>query len=146
MMALTNNDGSPWPLNNKITLTMMLDAYRCYTDLGYKMNAGDDEELGLLLLANNVASPGFTLDYFQLINYRDNVAPTTREMFDTVKMVHDNCPIPSGQYFFQHVFENVDKERMSQYMVHLYRYASAIAKADDTILTSSCRRLTMSSV
>ena len=133
MMALTNNDGSPWPLNNKITLTMMLDAYRCYTDLGYKMNAGDDEELGLLLLANNVASPGFTLDYFQLINYRDNVAPTTRDMFDTVKMVHDNCPIPAGQYFFQHVFENVDKERMSQYMVHLYRYASAIAKADDTI-------------
>lgn len=133
MMALTNNDGSPWPLNNKITLTMMLDAYRCYTDLGYKMNAGDDEELGLLLFANNVASPGFTLDYFQLINYRDNVAPTTRDMFDTVKLVHENCPIPAGQYFFQHVFENVDKERMSQYMVHLYRYASAIAKADDTI-------------
>lgn len=133
MMALTNNDGSPWPLNNKITLTMMLDAYRCCTDLGYKMNAGDDEELGLLLFANNVASPGFTLDYFQLINYRDNVAPTTRDMFDTVKMVYDNCPIPAGQYFFQHVFENVDKERMSQYMVHLYRYASAIAKADDTI-------------
>lgn len=133
MMALTNNDGSPWPLNNKITLTMMLDAYRCYTNLGYKMNAGDDEELGLLLMANNVASPGFTLDYFQLINYRDNVAPTTRDMFDTVKMVNDNCPIPAGQYFFQHVFENVDKERMSQYMAHLYRYASAIAKADDTI-------------
>lgn len=133
MMALTNNDGSPWPLNNKITLTMMLDAYRCYTDLGYKMNAGDDEELGLLLLANNIASPGFTLEYAQLINYRDNVAPTTRGMFDTVKMVHENCPIPAGQYFFQHVFENVDKERMSQYMVHLYRYASAIAKADDTI-------------
>lgn len=133
MMVLTNNDGSPWPLNNKVTLTMMLDAYRCYTDLGYKMNAGDDEELGLLLFANNVASPGFTLDYFQLINYRDNVAPTTRDMFDTVKMVHEHCPIPAGQYFFQHVFENVDKERMSQYMVHLYRYASAIAKADDTI-------------
>lgn len=133
MMALTNNDGSPWPLNNKITLTMMLDAYRCYTDLGYKMNADNDEELGLLLLANNVASQGFTLDYFQLINYRDNVAPTTRHMFDTVKMVNDNCSIPAGQYFFQHVFENVDKERMSQYMVHLYRYASAIAKADDTI-------------
>ena len=54
-------------------------------------------------------------------------------MFDTVKMVHENCPIPAGQYFFQHVFENVNKERMSQYMVHLYRYASAIAKADDTI-------------
>ena len=133
MMALTNNDGSPWPLNKKITLTMMLDGYRCYTDLGYKMDAGEDEELGLLLLANNVASPGFTLDYFQLINYRDNVAPTTRDMFNTVKLVHENCPIPAGQYFFQHVFENVDKERMSQYMVHLYRYASAIAKADDTI-------------
>lgn len=133
MMALTNNDGSPWPLNNKISLAIMLDAYRCYTDLGYKMNAGDDEELGLLLLANNVTSPGFTLDYFLLINYRDNVAPTTRDMFDTVKLVHENCPIPAGQYFFQHVFENVDKERMSQYMVHLYRYASAIAKADDTI-------------
>lgn len=133
MMALTNNDGSPWPLNNKISLAIMLDAYRCYTDLGYRMNAGDDEELGLLLLANNVTSPGFTLDYFLLINYRDNVAPTTRDMFDTVKLVHENCPIPAGQYFFQHVFENVDKERMSQYMVHLYRYASAIAKADDTI-------------
>lgn len=133
MMALTNNDGSPWPLDKKISLTMMLDAYRCYTELGYKMNAGDDEELGLLLLANNVASPGFTLDYFQLMNYRDNVAPTTRAMFDVVKMVHEHCPIPTGQYFFQHVFENVDKERMSQYMVHLYRYASAIAKADDTI-------------
>ena len=133
MMALTNNDGSPWPLNKKITLTMMLDGYRCYTDLGYKMDAGEDEELGLLLLANNVASPGFTLDYFQLINYRDNVAPTTRDMFNTVKLVHEKCPIPAGQYFFQHVFENVDKERMSQYMVHLYRYASAIAKADDTI-------------
>lgn len=133
MMALTNNDGSPWPLNNKITLTMMLDAYRCYTNLGYKMNNGDDEELGLLLLANNVASPGFTLDYYQLINYRDHVAPTTRDMFDMVKMVNENCPISAGQYFFQHVFENVDKERMSQYMVHLYRYASAIAKADDTI-------------
>lgn len=133
MMALTNNDGSPWPLKNKITLTMMLDGYRCYTDLGYKLNAGDDEELGLLLLANNVASPGFTLDYFQLKYYRDNVAPTTRDMFDTVKLVHENCPIPAGQYFFQHVFENVDKELMSQYMVHLYRYASAIAKADDTI-------------
>ena len=133
MMALTNNDGSPWPLNNKITLTMMLDAYRCFTDLGYKLNAGEDEELGLLLFANNVASPGFTLDYFQLKNYRDNVAPTTRDMFDTVKMVHENYPIPAGQYFFQHIFEKVDKERMSQYMVHLYRYASAIAKADDTI-------------
>ena len=133
MMALTNNDGSPWPLNNKITLTMMLDGYRCYTDLGYKLNAGDDEELGLLLLANNVASSGFTLDYYQLKTYRDNVAPTTRHMFDTVKLVHENCPIPAGQYFFQHVFENVDKELMSQYMVHLYRYASAIAKADDTI-------------
>lgn len=133
MMALTNNDGSPWPLNNKITLTMMLDGYRCYTDLGYKLNAGDDEELGLLLLANNVASPGFTLDYFQLKYYRDNVAPTTRDMFETVKLVHENCPIPAGQYFFQHVFENVDKELMSQYMVHLYRYASAIAKADDII-------------
>ena len=133
MMALTNNDGSPWPLNTKIALAMMLDAYRCYMDLGYKMNAGDDEELGLLLLANNVASSGFTLDYFQLINYRDNVAPTTRTMFDTVKMVHENCHIPAGQYFFQHIFENVDKELMSQYMVHLYRYASAIAKADDTI-------------
>lgn len=133
MMALTNNDGTPWPLNNKISLTMMLDAYRCYTDLGYKMNAGDDEELGLLLLANNVATPGFSLDYFQLINYRDNVASTTRDMFDTVKMMNEHCPIPAGQYFFQHVFENVDKERMSQYMVHLYRYASAIAKADGTI-------------
>ena len=133
MMALTNNDGTPWPLDRKISLAMMLDAYRCYTELGYKMNAGDDEELGLLLLANNVASPGFTLDYFQLMNYRDNVAPTTRAMFDVVKMVHEHCPIPTGQYFFQHVFENVDKERMSQYMVHLYRYASAIAKADDTI-------------
>ena len=133
MMALTNNDDSPWPLNKKITLTMMLDAYRCFTDLGYKLNAGDDEELGLLLFANNVASPGFTLDYFQLKNYRDNVAPTTRDMFDTVKMVHENYPIPAGQYFFQHIFEKVDKERMSQYMVHLYRYASAIAKADDTI-------------
>lgn len=133
MMALTNNDGSSWTLNDKISLAMMLDAYRCYTDLGYKMDAGDDEELGLLLLANNVASPGFTLDYFQLKNYRDNVAPTTREMFDTVKLVHENCPIPAGQYFFQHVFENVDKELMSQYMVHLYRYASAIAKADDII-------------
>ena len=133
MMALTNNDGSPWPVNNKITLTMMLDAYRCYTDLGYKMNAGNDEELGLLLLANNVANPGFTLDYFQLINYRDKVAPTTRNMFDTVKMVNEQCPVPAGQYFFQHVFENVDKERMSQYMVHLYRYASVIAKADGTI-------------
>ena len=133
MMALTNKDGSPWPLNNKISLTIMLDAYRCYTELGYKMNAGDDEELGLLLLANNVASPNFTLDYFHLINYRDNVAPTTRNMFDTVKIVYEHCPIPAGQYFFQHIFENVDKERMSQYMVHLYRYASAIAKADDTI-------------
>ena len=133
MMALTNNDDSPWPLNKKITLTMMLDAYRCFTDLGYKMNAGDDEELGLLLFANNVASPGFTLDYYQLIHYRDNVAPTIRDMFNTVKMVYENCPIPAGQYFFQHIFEKVDKERMSQYMVHLYRYASAIAKADDTI-------------
>ncbi|MCQ2114230.1 MAG: DUF4236 domain-containing protein [Bacteroidaceae bacterium] len=133
MMGLTNNDGSPWPLSNKINLTMMLDAYRCYTDLGYKINADDDEELGLLLLANNVANSGFTLDYFQLVNYRDNIAPTTRNMYDTVKIVNERCSIPAGQYFFQHVFENVDKERMSQYMVHLYRYASAIAKADDTI-------------
>lgn len=133
MMALTNNDGSPWPLNNKISLTMMLDAYRCYTDLGYKMDAGDEEELGLLLLANNVATPDFTLDFSQLIHYGEKVAPSTRNMFDTVKMVNEHCPVPTGQYFFQHVFENVDKERMSQYMVHLYRYASAIAKADDTI-------------
>lgn len=133
MMAITNNDGSPWPLKNKITLTMMLDAYRCYTDLGYKMDAGNDEELGLLFLANSIATPDFTLDYSQLMNYRDNVAPTTRNMFDTVKVVNEHCPIPTGQYFYQHVFENVDKERMSQYMVHLYRYASAIAKADDTI-------------
>lgn len=135
MMALTNNDGSPWPLNNKITLTMMLDAYRCYTDLGYKMNNGGNEELGLLLLANNISNPGFTLDYSQQSSYWDTVAPTTRGMFDMVKMVNEHCPIPSGQYFFQHVFENVDKERMSQYMVHLYRYASAIAKADETINT-----------
>lgn len=133
MMAITNNDGTSWPLNNKITLTMMLDAYRCYTDLGYKMDAVDDEELGLLLFANNVASQGFTLDYSLLDNYRDNVAPATRNMFDTVKIVNEHSPVPNGQYFFQHIFENVDKERMSQYMVHLYRYASAIAKADDTI-------------
>ena len=133
MMAITKNDGLPWSLDEKITLTMLLDAYRCYTDLGYKMGIEDEEELGLLLFATNVANSGFTLDYSQLAKYGNEVAPSTRNLFDTVKMTNKQCPIPVGQYCFQHIFENVDKELMSQYMVHLYRYASAIAKVDDTI-------------
>lgn len=133
MMAITKNDGLPWSLDEKITLTMLLDAYRCYTDLGYKMGIENEEELGLLLFATNVANSGFTLDYSQLAKYGNEVAPSTRNLFDTVKMTNKQCPIPVGQYCFQHIFENVDKELMSQYMVHLYRYASAIAKVDDTI-------------
>lgn len=133
MMGLTNNDGSSWPLNNKITLTMLLDAYRCYKGLGYELNTGSNEELGLLLFANQVSTPGFHLDYSNLTGYKEKVVPSIREVFKTVLIVHNQFYLKEGQFFYQHIFENVNKERMTQYMVMLYRFASAIAKADNTI-------------
>lgn len=133
ILAITNSDGSPWDLNDKITMAMLLDAYRCYTGLGYEIDAKQDEELGLLLFANQVTNSGFNLDYFKLLEYREKVVPSTRIVLDNVITLNEQCSLPNGQFFFQHIFENVDKERMSQYMVLLYRYASAIAKADDTI-------------
>lgn len=133
MMGLTNNDGSPWPIENKITICMLLDTYRCYRGLGYDIGKTDDEELGLLLFANKVAVPDFHLDYFQIPTYRDQVSQSMRALFDNVIVVNNASPIPDGQFFFQHVFENVAQDKMNQYMVHLYRFASTIAKADGTI-------------
>ncbi|MDO4955603.1 MAG: DUF4236 domain-containing protein [Bacteroidales bacterium] len=133
MMSLTNKDGSPCPLDDKITFTMLMDSYRCYSDLGYKLNSGNAEEIGLLLFANNISSPDFILDYSRLTDYRDKVAPNTRKLFDHFIKNKNNSPIPFGQFFLQHAFQYVDKNLMSQYMVHLYRFASAIAKADGTI-------------
>lgn len=133
MMALTNHDGSPWPLNNKITITQLLDAYRCYRGLGYDLGTGDDEELGLLLFANEVVSRSFKLEYANIPTYRDQVSQSVRQIFDEVILVNNASPIPEGQFFYQHVFENVAQEKMSQYMVLLYRFASTIAKMDGTV-------------
>lgn len=134
MMGIVREDDTPWNVKDKIYITLLADALRCYQGLGYDLHVSCDEELGLLLLAMRVSTPDFILDYSELKRFREICASDAKAMFKNAFLVNQQSVLPEGYFFFyQLVFERVDKDLMSQYMVLMYRFSTAIAKADNTI-------------
>lgn len=133
MMDVVNSDGSPWLIKEKMLLCMQIDAYRCFEGLGYELNKNDIETLCLSIYGAKLLNSKKKITFDLIEEFKRNVMPSMISVFDTAVEGNGHMLIPKGQFFFQHVFENINKEKMSEYMVRMYRFASAMAKADGTV-------------
>ena len=111
---------------------MLIDAYCCYTGLGYAVGEGHPEEVGLVVFLLHINHPDWEMTHQEVDGYPKR-NPAFRTLLDSIRQMNKEVLIPKGQFIYLQVFEHVETERLIPYMMLLYRYASAIAKADHTI-------------
>lgn len=134
MFQLKNSDGTPWTISEKTKLAIITDIYRCYKGLGHNFSLDDDDEnLGIYLFMGKYLTPDVDLPYNALPNFKSRLKDSFVGVFETSELLDKNAKIAPNEFFLQKVLGECDRELQIQYMSLLYRFASAVAKADGNI-------------
>lgn len=134
MFQLENSDGTPWTISEKTKLAIITDIYRCYKGLGHNFSLDDDDEnLGIYLFMGKYLTPDVDLPYNALPNFKSRLKDSFVGVFETSELLDKNAKIAPNEFFLQKVLGECDRELQIQYMSLLYRFASAVAKADGNI-------------
>lgn len=115
------------------------DVVRCYKGLGHQIDLDKAESLGLLLYTMQVISPDFEPKFFMLnviVDTMQSSAQTLLKQFDT-SLSSGN----SDAFFILECLKEFDKELLGRYVILLYRFASIVAKADNTITDEEAKWL-----
>ncbi len=111
----------------------LVDVVRCYRGLGHEIDLDDKDSLGLFLYTLyvlDVDTKSMTLDSadIYLKNMKLSVLDYLRQ-FDTQREASGN----SDAFFILECLLDFDEELAKRYSVLLYRFASIVAKADNTV-------------
>ena len=134
MLKLENNDGTPWPVTKKVQIATFADVFRCYNGLGHDFSLDDDEEnIGVYLFMAKYLRPDTTITFDTVSQCKYTLKDSFTSVLETSNLINQNSKMASNEFLFQKVLGECDRDLQTQYMSLLYRFASAIAKADGNV-------------
>lgn len=134
MMQLENSDGKPWEITKKVRLVIITDVYRCYKGLGHDFFTDDDNEnIGIYLFMSKYLKPDFEIRYDKLSDFRLKIKDSFVDVLKTSDLINQNAQMSPNEFFLQKALGECDRELQTQFMTLLYRFASAVAKADGQV-------------
>lgn len=134
MIQLENSNGTPWEISKKVKLIIITDVYRCYKGLGHDFAIDDDEEnIGMYLFMSKYLRPDIDISFDTQSYCRSALKDSYVDLLKTSELLNQNSRISSNEFFLQKVLGECDRDLQTQYMTLLYRYASAVAKADGRV-------------
>ena len=134
MMQLENSDGTPWEITKKVRLVIFTDVYRCYKGLGHDFFMNDDvENIGIYLFISKYLKPDVDIKYNNMSDFRLSMKDSFVDVLKTSELVNQNTKMAPNEFFLQIALGEYDRDLQIQYMTLLYRFASAVAKADGKV-------------
>ncbi len=134
MIQLENSNGTPWEISKKVKLIIITDVYRCYKGLGHDFAIDDDEEnIGMYLFMSKYLRPDIDISFDTQSYCRSTLKDSYVDLLKTSELLNQNSRMSSNEFFLQKVLGECDRDLQTQYMTLLYRYASAVAKADGRV-------------
>ena len=133
VLVFKNEDDSDWKVSDKIRYAMISDIYKCFLGLGHKFESENHENLGLYLFVTKFVSPDTDITFENYSFYKSHLRDSLKGVLDISKQLVDNSPLPSNQFIIQNILGRYDKDYQLQYMTLLYRFTSAVAKADGKV-------------
>lgn len=134
MIQLENSNGTPWEISKKVKLIIITDVYRCYKGLGHDFAIDDDEEnIGMYLFMSKYLRPDIDISFDTQSYCRSALKDSYVDLLKTSELLNQNSRMSSNEFFLQKVLGECDRDLQTQYMTLLYRYASAVAKADGRV-------------
>lgn len=134
ILQLENNDGSPWPITKKVQIATFTDISRCYYGLGHNFSLDDDEEnIGIYLFMGKYLKPDVEITFNTISQCKSTLKDSFAGVLETSDLLNQNAKMASNEFFLQKVLGECDRELQTQYMTLLYRFASAVAKADGQV-------------
>ena len=131
MLQLENNDGTPWPVTKKVQIATFADIFRCYNGLGHNFSLDDDEEnIGIYLFMCKYLKPDVAITFDNVSQCKYSLKDSFSGVLETSDLLNKNAKLASNEFFLQKVLGECDRELQTQYMTLIYRFASAVAKAD----------------
>ena len=112
---------------------MISDIYKCFLGLGHKFESENHENLGLYLFVTKFVSPDTDITFENYSFYKSHLRDSLKGVLDISKQLVDNSPLPSNQFIIQNILGRYNKDYQLQYMTLLYRFTSAVAKADGKV-------------
>lgn len=134
ILQLENNDGSPWPVTKKVQIAIFADIYRCYNGLGHNFSLDDDEEnIGIYLFMGKYLKQDVEITFDTISQCKSSLKDSFTGVLEISDLLNQNAKMPPNEFFLQKVLGDCDRELQTQYMTLLYRFASAVAKADGQV-------------
>lgn len=134
ILQLENNDGTPWPVTKKVQIATFADISRCYNGLGHNFSLDDDEEnIGIYLFMGKYLKPDVEISFNNVSQCKYSLKDSFSGVLETSDLLNKNAKMASNEFFLQKVLGECDRELQTQYMTLIYRFASAVAKADGQV-------------
>ena len=134
MLQLENNDGSPWTVTKKMQIATFADIYRCYNGLGHNFSLDDEEEnIGIYLFMGKILKPDLVITFDTISQCKNILKDSFAGVLEISDLLNQNTKMASNEFFLQKVLGECDRELQTQYMTLLFRFASAVAKADGQV-------------
>ena len=134
ILQLENNDGSPWPVTKKVQIATFADIYRCYNGLGHNFSLEEDEEnIGIYLFMGKYLKQDVEISFGTISQCKSSLKDSFAGVLETSDLLNQNAKMAPNEFFLQKVLGDCDRELQTQYMTLLYRFASAVAKADGQV-------------
>lgn len=134
ILQLENNDGTPWPVTKKVQIATFADISRCYNGLGHNFSLDDDEEnIGIYLFMGKYLKPDVEISFNNVSQCKYSLKNSFSGVLETSDLLNKNTKMASNEFFLQKVLGECDRELQTQYMTLIYRFASAVAKADGQV-------------
>lgn len=134
ILQLENNDGTPWPVTKKVQIATFADIYRCYNGLGHNFSLDDDEEnIGIYLFMGKYLKPDVAIKFDTISQCKSTLKDSFAGVLKTSDIINQNTKMAPNEFILQKVLGECDRELQTQYMTLMYRFASAVAKADGQV-------------
>ena len=134
VLQLENNNGTPWPVTKKVQIATFADILRCYKGLGHNFFADDDEEnIGIYLFFGKYLKPDAEITFENVSQCKLFLKDSFTGVLETSDLLNQNAKMASNEFFLQKVLGECDRELQTRYMTLMYRFASAVAKADGQV-------------
>lgn len=134
MLPLEDNDCTPWPVTQKVQMAIFADLSRCYNGLGHNFSLDDDEEnIGIYLFICKYLNPDVAITFDNVSQCKSFLKDSLTDVLSTSDLLNQNAKMASNEFFLQKVLGECDRELQTQYMTLIYRFASAVAKADGQV-------------
>lgn len=122
----------------KIPIILWADVLHCYSGLGHDIDLSSNEGLGLLIFSTLMIEPNFKFEYRFLDMTKGKLV---KKLEDFTRNTFASMSGNEERFLLEACLKDYNIQLHNQYVVLLYRFASFIAKADQTISTTEANWL-----